>query len=43
MIEKAESEGRTKASRKDDPDSEPVKSRHAVVHAGSSSRDDPRR
>jgi ParB family transcriptional regulator, chromosome partitioning protein len=26
MIEKAESEGRTKASRKDDPDSEPVKS-----------------
>jgi ParB-like chromosome segregation protein Spo0J len=35
MIDKAESEGRTKASRKDDPDSEPVKSRHAVAHAGS--------
>jgi ParB-like chromosome segregation protein Spo0J len=38
MIDKAESEGRTKASRKDDPDSEPVRATRGRPRGKSSSR-----
>jgi ParB-like chromosome segregation protein Spo0J len=41
MIEKAESEGRTRASRKDDPDSEPVKATRGRPRGKSSSRATP--